>query len=446
MIGRRDFLKNVATGAVLGPAFIPGRALGRDGVVAPSDRITVACIGTGWQGGNNVDSFLEEPGAQVVAACDIDAGHLETARQVAACDIDAGHLETARQAINKKYGNQDCKTYHEFEEVLARKDIDAVMLAVPDHWHGVLSTAAAAAGKDIYGEKPLAQNFAEGRAICEAVERYQCVWQTGSWQRSRDDFRRACELVINGRIGKISRVKVVLPGGLTDFDGLGDQDSPVPPPSSLDYKRWLGPAPEAPYCPARVHKTWRWNLDYGGGMLMDWVGHHVDTAHWGLGYDNTGPVEVSGTGEFLPSHRVWNAPARFQVTARYATGVVMEITGGYDARRGVTWYGDEGWIWVDRSGIDAQPRSVLMSHIRPDEIRLGRSTNHHRQFLECVKSRRRTLAPPDVALRSATPGYLGLISIMGRCTLWWKPEEQRIVGNPAAERLLSRPMRGPWHI
>jgi predicted dehydrogenase len=365
---------------------------------------------------------------------------------VAACDIDAGHLETARQAINKKYGNQDCKTYHEFEEVLARKDIDAVMLAVPDHWHGVLSTAAVAAGKDIYGEKPLAQNFAEGRAICEAVERYQCVWQTGSWQRSRDDFRRACELVINGRIGKISRVKVVLPGGLTDFDGLGDQDSPVPPPSSLDYKRWLGPAPEAPYCPARVHKTWRWNLDYGGGMLMDWVGHHVDTAHWGLGYDNTGPVEVSGTGEFLPSHRVWNAPARFQVTARYATGVVMEITGGYDARRGVTWYGDEGWIWVDRSGIDAQPRSVLMSRIRPDEIRLGRSTNHHRQFLECVKSRRRTLAPPDVALRSATPGYLGLISIMTGTPIRWNPEQQRIVGNPAAERLLSRPMRGPWHI
>jgi predicted dehydrogenase len=430
MIGRRDFLKNVATGAALGPAFIPGRALGRDGVVAPSDRITVACIGTGWQGGNNVDSFLEEPGAQVVAAC----------------DIDAGHLETARQAINKKYGNQDCKTYHEFEEVLARKDIDAVMLAVPDHWHGVLSTAAVAAGKDIYGEKPLAQNFAEGRAICEAVERYQCVWQTGSWQRSRDDFRRACELVINGRIGKISRVKVVLPGGLTDFDGLGDQDSPVPPPSSLDYKRWLGPAPEAPYCPARVHKTWRWNLDYGGGMLMDWVGHHVDTAHWGLGYDNTGPVEVSGTGEFLPSHRVWNAPARFQVTARYATGVVMEITGGYDARRGVTWYGDEGWIWVDRSGIDAQPRSVLMSRTRPDEIRLGRSTNHHRQFLECVKSRRRTLAPPDVALRSATPGYLGLISIMTGTPIRWNPEQQRIVGNPAAERLLSRPMRGPWHI
>jgi predicted dehydrogenase len=429
---RREFLKTAggAMGAAISPVVVPSRALGRDGAIAPGDRITVACIGTGWQGGNNVDSFLEEAGAQVVAVC----------------DIDADHLENARQTVNKKYGNQDCKTYHEFEEVLARRDIDAVMLAVPDHWHGVISTAAAAAGKDVYGEKPLAQNFAEGRAICEAVERYQRVWQTGSWQRSRDDFRRACELVINGRIGKVSRVKVVLPGGLTDFDGLGDQDSPVPPPKTLDYKRWLGPAPEAPYSPARVHKTWRWNLDYGGGMLMDWVGHHVDTAHWGLGYDKTGPVEVSGKGEFLPSHRVWNAPSRFQVTARYATGVTMEISGGYEARRGVTWYGEDGWIWVDRSGIEAQPRSVLMSRIRPNEIRFERSTNHHRQFLECVKSRARTLAPPDVALRSATPGYLGLISILTGTTVRWDPAAQKIVGNATAERLLWRPMRGPWRL
>jgi len=429
---RRQFLKSVgaALGAACGPAVVPAAALGRDGAVSPSDRITVACIGTGWQGGNNVQSFLEEPGAQVVAAC----------------DIDAGHLETARQTINAKYGNQDCKTYHFFEDVLARKDIDAVMLAVPDHWHGILSTASAAAGKDIYGEKPLAHNYAEGRAICEAVERYGRVWQTGNWQRSRDDFRLACELVRNGRIGKVSRVKVVLPGGLTDFDGLGNQDSPAPPPKGLDYDRWLGPAPEAPYCPARVHKTWRWNLDYGGGMLMDWVGHHVDTAHWGLGYDQVGPVEVEGTGEFLPSHRVWNAPSRFQVTARYATGVAMLITGGYENKRGVTWYGDEGWIWVDRSGMEAQPRALLASRIRPEEIRFERSANHHHQFLECVRSRRRALSPPDVALRSATPGYLGLISILTGAKIKWDPGQQRIVDNSAAERLLSRPMRAPWRM
>jgi hypothetical protein len=176
------------------------------------------------------------------------------------------------------------------------------------------------------------------------------------------------------------------------------------------------------------------------------VGHHVDTAQWGLGYDHTGPIEVEGTGEFLPSHRVWNAPSRFKVTARYATGVTLDITGGFENKRGVTWYGDEGWIWVDRSGIDAQPRSILTSRIRPDEIRFERSTNHHHQFLECVKSRRPTLAPPEVSLRSATPGYLGLISILTGTKIKWDPEKQTILDNPTAERLLSRPMRAPWHI
>jgi len=179
---------------------------------------------------------------------------------------------------------------------------------------------------------------------------------------------------------------------------------------------------------------------------MDWVGHHIDIAHWGLGYDETGPVEVHGTGEFLPSHRVWNAPSRFRVTARYATGVTMEITGGYETRRGTKWIGDEGWIWVDRSGLDAHPRSILTSRIGPNEIRLERSPGHHRQFLECVKSRRRTLTPPDVALRSATPGYLGLISILTGSPVRWDPVQQRILDNPVAERFLSRPMRSPWRV
>ncbi|MBI4876857.1 MAG: Gfo/Idh/MocA family oxidoreductase [Acidobacteria bacterium] len=415
MSTRRQFLKTAAA--------MP--------LVAPGDRITVGCIGTGWQGENNVKSFLDEPAAHVVAVC----------------DIDAQHLEAARGWVNARYGNQDCAVFHNFEDLLARGDIDAVALSVPDHWHGIVSIASARAGKDIYGEKPLAQNFAEGRAICEAVRRYGRVWQTGSWQRSVAQFRLACELVRNGRIGRIRTVEVGLPGGLTDWDNLGSQDRPVPPPKHLDYDRWLGPAPTAPYCPARVHKTWRWNLDYGGGMLMDWVGHHVDTAHWGLGFDETGPVEVEGKGEFSLASRVWNAPSKFRVTARYASGVSMLISGGYDdVRRGARWIGDEGWIWVDRSGIDAQPRNVLTSIIRPDEIRLERSPGHHRQFLECVVTRRRTLSPPDAALRSATPGYLGLISILTGSKIKWDPERQRILGNPAAERLLSRPMRSQWNL
>ena len=400
-------------------------------LLPPSERINVALIGVGWQGSNNVKSILEE----------------QAARLAAVCDVDAEHLEAARNEVNQKYGNRDCSTYRNFEEVLGRRDIDAVVLSVPDHWHGVISIRAAEAGKDIYGEKPLAHNWAEAFAIGEAVHCFSRVWQTGSWQRSVAQFRRACELVRNGRIGRVHRVEVGLPGGLTDFDGLGHLDSPMPPPKHLDYERWLGPAPAAPYCPARVHKTWRWNLDYGGGMLMDWVGHHVDIAHWGLGFDQTGPTEVEGRGEFTNESKVWNAPVRFRVTARYASGIVMTISGGYDdIARGAKWIGDEGWIWVDRSGIDAQPKSVLTSRILPGEVHLERSANHHRNFLDCVRTRRRTIAPPDVALRSATPGYLGLISILSGRKIRWDPERQRILNDSVAERLLARPMRSPWRL
>jgi predicted dehydrogenase len=260
-------------------------------------------------------------------------------------------------------------------------------------------------------------------------------------------FRFACELVRNGRIGKVSRVEVGLPGGHTDFDLLGHRDSPEPPPATLDWDRWLGPAPGAPYCPARVHKTWRWNFDYGGGMLLDWVGHHVDTAHWGLDLDRTGPLEVSGTGEFSSANRVWDTPAKFRVEAHYAGGVTLLISGGYDdVRRGAKFIGDEGWIWVDRAGIDARPRSLLASRIRGDEVRLYRSPGHHREFLECVKNRRTPLAPAETALRSATPAYLGLISIRTGRTIRWDPEREKILGDPAAERYLSRTMRSPWHL
>ena len=391
----------------------------------------MGCIGVGWMGSANVSGFLEEPSAQVLAVC----------------DVDSEHLSDAQTAVNEKYQNKDCKAYKNFEELLARPDIDAVMLAVPDHWHGVLSVAAARAGKDIYGEKPIAQNFAEGKAVCDAVARYRRVWQTGTWQRSRSQFRVACELVRNGRIGKVHTVEVGLPGGLTDFDNLGHLDRPVPPPKNLDYDRWLGPAPEAPYCPARVHKTWRWNLDYGGGMLMDWVGHHVDTAHWGLGFDNEGPIEVEGQGEYTLASRVWNAPSKFRVTCRYRNGVTMKISGGYDdVLRGAKWIGDQGWLWVDRNGMDANPRQILFSKIRPDELHLPVSENHYRQFLECVKTRGKTLAPPEVALRSTTPGYLGLISILTGSKIKWDPDKQQIIGNPSAERYLSRPMRSPWRL
>lgn len=416
MLPRRTFLSLGASPALL----LRG---------SPNETVTVACIGAGWQGMNNVHSFLDLPAARVVAVC----------------DLEPAHREKARLTVNAKYGNSDCRSTPHYEELLADPRIDAVALSLPDHWHGLAGVHAARAGKDIYGEKPLAHNYAEGQAIRDAVRRHQCIWQTGSWQRSLPQFRHACELVRNGRLGEVRRVEVGLPGGYNDFAGTMTQDTPCPPPPDFDYDRWLGPAPAAPYVPARLHKNWRYHLDYGGGLLLDWIGHHVDIAHWGLGLDDTGPVEVRGTGTFPGSCRAWNAPAMYRVEARYASGLTMMIEGDETKiRRGTRWIGERGWIYVDRNAFEAEPHSLLTEKLRPSEIRLPVSPGHHQQFLDCVRTRAATLTPPDVALRSATPGYLGLISILLNRTVRWDPAAEQILDDPVAARLLSRPMRAPY--
>ncbi|MHC5074699.1 MAG: Gfo/Idh/MocA family protein, partial [Planctomycetota bacterium] len=266
---RRGFLKKttgLALGTIAFPYVVPSSALGKAGTVAPSNRITAGMVGWGMQGPGNTAAFLSEKDCQVVAMC----------------DLDEGPLADAVRTINKRNGNQDCTAYHDFREMFAREDIDMVMLAVPDHWHAILAIAAAKAGKDIFGEKPLAHTYAEQQAICRAVKQYGRVWQTGSWQRSERNFRFACELVRNGYIGEIKEVHVGLPAGHNDFSGRASETTFQDPPKELDYNFWLGPAPYAPYCPARVHMNWRWNMDYGGGQLLDWIGHHLDIAHWGL--------------------------------------------------------------------------------------------------------------------------------------------------------------------
>lgn len=431
---RRRFLRNsvvAATGTLGMPVFIPASALGRSNTVPPSERVTLAVVGIGWMGLGNLELFLEEPLAQVVAVC----------------DVDANHLAKGTDTVNTKYGNRDCAAYNDFREVLDHNDIDAVCLSLPDHWHGVASVMAARAGKDIYGEKPIAHTWAEGRAICDAVSRYGRVWQTGSWQRSIGHFRHACELVRSGRIGEVKKAEVVLPGGYKDFAGTGSQVQPSAAPETLDYERWLGPAPAAPYCPARVHKNWRYCLDYGGGLLMDWIGHHLDIAHWGLGLDGAGPITVVGRGEFPTDTPVWDAPARYRVEARYAGGLTVEITGEDPENRGGTkWIGEEGWIWVDRQGIDAEPKSLLRERISPGEARLEQSPGHRRQFLECVRTRRDPIAPCEVGLRSVTPGYLGLISMITGRPIHWDPVHEKIRNDPFATRLLSQPLRSPWRV
>lgn len=431
---RRQFLKGIslAAASMVGfPTIVPARALGRSGSIAPSNRIVMAGIGFGTMGLGNMKSFLNKNEVQWVAVC----------------DLDGEHLLKAKNLVDSFYRNKDCAVYHDFRELCLRKDIDAVSITIPDHWHALVSIAFARAGFDIYGEKPLTHSLREGRVLCEAVERYGTIWQTGSWQRSEANFHRAAELVRNGRLGKILKVEVGLPFGHQADPKTAGKETIEPPPKHLDYDLWLGPAPYAPYCPARVHINWRWNMDYGGGQLMDWVGHHVDIAHWGLGFDYTGPIKMKGKGVF-PRAGVWNSATDFFLTATYADGTPMVIAGGYpEIRKGVKWIGERGWIWCERDGaLEADPQGLLKEYIGPEEILLYKSTDHYQNFLDCVRSRQPTITPCEVAHRSASVGHLGVIAMEVKRPLSFDPDTESILGDPEASRLLGRSYRRPWQL
>ncbi len=431
--GRREFLQKAplaVAGAAMFPTIVKASVLGRGGAVPPSDRIVMAGIGFGMQGPSNMRSFLGKPEVQWVAVCDLD-------------DVP---LKKAQEVVNTKYGNQDCATYKDFRKLFARGDLDAVSLAVPDQWHAILATEAVRAGLDVYGEKPFTHSLREGRALCDSIKRYGRVWQTGSWQRSEDNFYRACELVRNGRIGRIQRVEVGLPSGHYDFAGTFGQEKIESPPAGFDYETWLGPAPAWPYCKARVHMNWRWNMDFGGGQLMDWIGHHLDIAQWGLDTELTGPVEFSGRGEF-PKTGIYNSATRYWVDAVYADGTPMVIAGGYpEIQSGTKWIGEHGWVWVDRGGFESQPAHLVSEVIGPNETKLYHSRDHWQNFLDCVRSRALTIAPAEVAHRSASVGHLGVIAIETGRKIKWDPATETILGDPGAERLLSRAYRKPYQL
>jgi predicted dehydrogenase len=432
-VTRRHFIATAAA-AIAAPTFIPASALGRDGRAAPSERIVIGIVGWGMMGPGNTTGLMAEKDCQVVAAC----------------DLDTRPLQKAVDTINKHYGNTDCKAYHDYREMMARTDIDAVMLAVPDHWHALLATEAARQKKDIYGEKPLARTIAEQQAIVKAVQKNRRIWQTGSWQRSRDTFHKAAEIVRNGMIGKVKHVEVGLPGGHADFKKTGDKMQVTQPPPELDYERWIGPSKMMPYIEARVHMNWRWNYNTGGGQLLDWIGHHGDIAHWGLDFDNTGPFEVQGTGEFPAQDAVWNTATKYRIRLKYPNDVTMTIAGGYpDIKMGTKWIGSEGWVWVDRGGFEASnPIWKEMKQLPEDQrkVKLYESDNHYRNFLDCVKSRKPTITPVETAHHSAIPGHLGLISMLVGRTIKWDAKKERIVGDDEASKLLSRDYRQPWKL
>jgi predicted dehydrogenase len=425
-VSRRGFLKGVAA-AITGPAILAGCATTGAKRAAPSERVVMAGVGMGWMGTENIAQFLKLKDVQVVAVC----------------DVDQNHLAAGRDMVNEAYGNKDCATYAHFEGLFARKDLDAVMIALPDHWHAIPAIAAAQAGLDIYGEKPFSHTLVEGRAMCDAIKRHKRIWQTGSWQRSVPNFRNAAELVRNGRIGKVKYVEVGLGQGHEDYTNTKDQTAPCEPPKELEYDRWLGPAPKAPYCPARLHKTWRWVMDYGGGTLMDWVGHHLDIAHWGLGLDYTGPVAVEGTG-VIPSEAVWNSPTDYDCTCTYEDGLVIKINSKYPM--GAKWVGEKGWIFVTRGETQADPVSLRREKIGENEIYLYRSDAHWGNFIECVKSRKETVTPCEIAHRSASVGHLCNIAIYTGRKIRWDPKKEEIIGDAAATEMLTPKYREPWKL
>jgi predicted dehydrogenase len=431
---RREFLKKAsvaAAGAVGLPLFIPASALGRGGAVPPSDRITIGCIGMGSMGTGNMESFLEKKDAQIVAVC----------------DVDEERCAAAAKTVEKKSGKKGCATYRDFRLLLARKDLDAASIAVPDHWHALVGVAAAQAGLDVYGEKPLAFSIAEGRAIVDAVERYGTIWQTGSWQRSVREFRYACELVRNGRIGTVHTVRVGLPYGFSIQNNGGYQPAPVP--KGFDYDMWLGPAPEVPYAPNRCFWNFRWITDYSNGQLTDWAGHHCDIAQWGMNTELTSPVEIEGVGEFAKAEDgLFDAVLGYRFVCTYKEGFTMIVADRRQQPKGMGAHfeGTEGWIWVDRGGMDASPKSLLSSVIGPNEIHLYRSDDHHQNFLDCVRTRSETITPARIAHRSIMIGHLGVVAMKLGRKVRWNPQMERFIDDPEADRLLSRPMRSPWNL
>lgn len=459
---RRGFLKTTGAAMLMGST-----RLARARRVAANDRINVGVIGWGMMGPANTHVFLKEDDCRVVAACDIDKPHLEKA------------LDT----INQKYGNQDCRPYRDYREIIARDDIDAIMIAVPDHWHALVATEAVNHKKDVYCEKPLARTIAEQQAIVKAVQKNNVIWQTGSWQRSTPAFHKAAEIVRNGLIGTVTHVEVGLPGGHHDFPGtvpaLLEKLSSLPdkitspaqivpgtpawdlalaqPSPDFDYDRWIGPSKMEPYIPTRVYQNWRWNYNTGGGQLLDWIGHHGDIAHWGLGFDTSGPSEVEGHGEFPPANAIWNTATKYNVECLYrkeVTGypvdVKMTIAGGSPAiAMGTKWIGTDGWVWVDRSGFDASNPDWVKPEQLPDnlrKVRLYESAEHRRNFLDCMRSRKPTIAPVETAHHSIIPGHLGLISMLTGRKIHWDVQKEIILNDPGASELLSRPYRDPYRL
>ena len=445
----------LAISAAALPSIIPASALGKEGKVAPGNRIVVGCIGVGPQGRGDMGNFLNKSDAQVVAVC----------------DVKKDQLEEARAAVNKRYQNNDCATYGDFREVVARKDIDAFLIATPDHWHVLTALAAVRAGKDIYVEKPMGLNLTEDWALRKEVHRYKRVFQFGTQQRSSRIFRLACEMVRNGKIGKLKHLNVWAPGS-----SPGGSTEVVPVPAGLDYEMWLGPAAFRPHTLDRCSadggkKTWWFTSDYALGFIAGWGIHPMDIAVWGGGDLLDGPVEVEGRGSFH-SEGVCDTATVWNINFKFGSGVTMKFegvpNGGNQGQatcdtwpqeeewkrryrritsHGTAFEGTDGWVHVDRSGINLQPENLIDQNEDAFKVQLTRSPDHVRNFLDCIKSRADTVCPIDESVYSDSLCHISDIAIrLGRKVVW-DPKKERFPADEEANlHLRGRKMREPWRL
>ena len=430
-LSRRGFLENSLGAMVTAglPLWFARRVLadeqekdaGSGKKIGPNDQIVMGAIGVGGQGTGIMKAAMKQKGVKFVAVCDLDEGR----RDKAAKEVGKG-----------------TETYDDFRELLARKDLDAVTVGTVDHWHALTSIAAMKSGRDVYCEKPLALTIAEGQAMVKAARDNDRVFQTGSQQRSDARYRLACELVRNGRVGKVHTVEARI--------GDNPEGGPFPEskvPEGLDWDFWKGPTADVAYVKERCHYNFRWWYEYSGGKITDWGAHHNDIAQWGLGTDDTGPIAVTAVG-VEPSKKAnsYNCHPHFAITYSYADGTRLVTTS--DGENGNRFIGDKGWIYDNRSRIEASDPKLLSEPLPDDATKLYVSKNHMGNFIDGVRTRKRPICDVAIGHRSATVCHLGSIALRLGIPLQWDPAAEKFVGPRAEEgnKMTSREMRSPWKL
>lgn len=439
---RRYFLittRNTAVGAGIGLA-MPSVFLNKTRAATgenPSELVRVGVVACGGQGNSNINAIIKN--------C------------AALCDVDKKHLASTQARVEKANGTK-VATFADYRKMLELKEIDAVLVATPDHWHALPAADAMVAGKDVYCEKPLTLTINEGQVLVKLARKHKRVFQTGSQQRSDAKFLKACEYIRNGRLGKIKRVLVGLPG-VNYVDTLQRGNKPLTvadgaPPEELDYDMWLGPAPFRPYNVNRVHYLFRFFWDYSGGQMTNWGAHHLDITQWALGMDESGPVDIEGTGVFN-AEKLYETPQTFHITYKYANGTVVECnSGGNKYKMGCTFEGEKGTIYVNRGALTFEPDTIEEEPLKDSDIRLypefknyarARSA-HHANWLDCIKTRKPPVCDVAVGHRSATVCHLGSISVRTGKKITWDPKKEEVVGDAELAKWTTKAYRAPWKL